>query len=85
MVSPVIVEVPADVDVRVDEPRHQRQVAEVDRRSARGRTDADDLAVSDRDDGVIDDAAASVNNLPSANRRGLIGAVCAAMAHEQDD
>ena len=54
VIAALVVEVPADVHVRVDEAGQQREVAQVDRRRSARRSNADDLAVLDRHVRVAD-------------------------------
>ena len=70
--APVLAEVIADVDVHVDEPGHQRDVAEVVGHRARALIDFDDRAALDLDRGVGQRAALAVEHAGGADRDGLI-------------
>ena len=64
------VEVPADVHVRVDETRQQRQAREIVGDGAAGIADTGDLAVFDGDGDTVDGAASPINHARGADRRG---------------
>ena len=67
VVAALGIEMPADVHVRVDEPRQQRQVREIVGDCADGIADAGDFAVLDRDGDIIRHAS-HIDQAPGANR-----------------
>jgi hypothetical protein len=69
VIAALVVEVPADVHVRVDESRQQREVAEIDSGRAVRLADARDLAVDNRDGTVLRDAASPIHYTRRPNRR----------------
>ena len=55
-------EVPVQVHVHVDEPRHQRAVAEIDGHRPRALIDGGDLRAANLDDAIGDDGTAAVEH-----------------------